>query len=317
MTTFALSTRWNASQHTAGEKLVEEILQLGFAHIELGYDLRADLVPGVRKMVEQGAVKVDTVHNFCPVPVGAPYGHPELFLLASTDRRARSSAVLHTANTVQFAAAIGAGTVVVHAGRVDMRNLTGRLLTLCEQGRQFDARYEKVRTKLLLKREKKARPHIDSLCAAIDELMPVLQRNNVRLAVENLPSWEAVPSEAEMDELLTRYNSPLIGYWHDVGHGQVRQHLGFVNALYWLEKLSRGLAGMHLHDVTPPAYDHIMPPHGKVDFAPFGKYAREGVALVFEPAPGTPGEQVRDAAALVGNIWAQAAAAAESAVKPL
>ena len=82
---FALTTRWNAGRHTDGEALIEEILGMGFRHVELGYDLRRDLVPGVMKMVEKGAVKVDSVHNYCPVPMGAPYGHPELFTLADRD----------------------------------------------------------------------------------------------------------------------------------------------------------------------------------------------------------------------------------------
>ena len=82
----ALSTRWNAGRHTTGEKLVEEILQCGFTRLELGYDLTIDLVPGVRDMVRTRAITVDSVHNFCPVPVGAPGGSPELFSMASTVR---------------------------------------------------------------------------------------------------------------------------------------------------------------------------------------------------------------------------------------
>ena len=84
--------------------MVEEILSLGFDHLELGYDLRMDLVPGLQKMVQERAVKVDSVHNFCPVPIGAPRGHPELYTLASTDRKIREGAIHHTSKTIRFAA---------------------------------------------------------------------------------------------------------------------------------------------------------------------------------------------------------------------
>ena len=72
----ALTTRWNAGRHRDGQALVEEILGLGFRRIELGYDTRADLLPGIRQMVDTRAVRVDSLHNFCPIPLGAPRGHP-------------------------------------------------------------------------------------------------------------------------------------------------------------------------------------------------------------------------------------------------
>ena len=44
----------------------------------------------LRAMVEQKAVRVVSVHNFCPVPIGAPRGHPELFTFADPDDRVRA-----------------------------------------------------------------------------------------------------------------------------------------------------------------------------------------------------------------------------------
>ena len=74
--TFSLSTHWNAANHDSGEAIVDEILAMGIDSLELGYDLRIDQVAGVRRRVEEGAVRVASVHNYCPTPVGAPYGHP-------------------------------------------------------------------------------------------------------------------------------------------------------------------------------------------------------------------------------------------------
>jgi cytochrome c len=45
-----------------------------------------------------------------------------------------------------------------------------------------------------------------------------------------------------------------------------REH-GFINQERWLERLQPHLIGMHLHDVEPPAKDHLMPPRGRINFA--------------------------------------------------
>ena len=55
---FALTTRWYAGRHSDGEAMLNEILELGFTHVELGYDTRLELIPGIQTMVEQKAVRV-------------------------------------------------------------------------------------------------------------------------------------------------------------------------------------------------------------------------------------------------------------------
>ena len=79
MIPLAISTRWNAGRHASGEAMLEEVLALGLDRAELGYDLRAELIPGVKAMVAAKAIRIDSVHNFCPVPIGAPRPHPELY----------------------------------------------------------------------------------------------------------------------------------------------------------------------------------------------------------------------------------------------
>jgi len=301
---FALSTRWNAGRHSDGEPLLEEIVeQTGLTHVELGYDLTLDLVPGVQSVIESGAVTVDSVHNYCPVPIGAPQGHPELFVLASHDARIRESAIQHTQKTIAFAAEIGAKAVVCHAGNVDMKRRTHTLIKLCYDDRQYGVKYEKIKTRMLLDRDKKVGKHIDHLCNSVDELIPTLEDAGVALAFENLPSWESIPTEAEMETLARRYDSPCLRYWHDFGHGQVRHTLGLVSHLRWVEKLQPWLVGCHIHDVNPPAYDHLMPPEGAIDFAPFAPLVPEDALRVFEPAPHTPGQVLREGIETVRQAW--------------
>ena len=301
----ALTTRWNASRHTDGEAMIEEILELGFSRVELGYDLRLDLVPGVTRMIRAGRVHVDSLHNFCPVPVGAPRGHPELYTLASADRLIRQGAVHHTSKTIRFAAEVGAKAVVVHSGYVDVPRMTDQLATLFEQGQQFSDLYEKIKLKLQINREKKTRKHLDYLCEGIEQLMPVLVEAKVKLALENLPTWEAIPTEMEMERLIARFGTDHLAAWYDLGHGQIRQNLGFINQERWLERLSPFMVGMHIHDVLPPRSDHLMPPHGQVDFKSLKRFATPALFKVIEPTPETPKEAIVDALRFLNEVWAE------------
>lgn len=302
---FSVSSRWNAFRHGSGRGMVDEILALGVDAIELGYDLTLDLAADVREVVAEGKVSVRSVHNYCPVPLGAAHGHPELFLLASTDRRDREAAVRHTVSTIEFAAELGARIVVAHAGRVRTRPLTSDLVALCERGKQYTSRFDRAKMKILIQRERRVGPHIEALVASIGELMPHLKENDVVLALENLPSWEAVPSEAEMERLADQFGAEHIGYWHDTGHAQVRENLGFVNQSRWLERLTPCLCGLHVHSVEPPAYDHLMPPRGVLDLRALAPAARAAGLAVLEPAPGTPTEEVAEALSMVRAAFTQ------------
>mgnify|MGYP000900654547 CR=1 FL=1 len=300
---FALTTRWNAGRHVSGEEMIEEILALGFPAVELGYNLRMDLVPGVQKMVQQKAVVVTSVHNFCPVPVGAPAGHPELFTLADPDPRVRQLAVQHTSRTIRFAAETGARAVVLHAGNVDMKRLTDQLLTLYEHGQQFSPKYEKIKLKLLTLREKKARRQIEYLYQGIEALLPVLDECGIRLGIENLPNWETIPTETEVETLLKHFNSPRLGCWHDIGHAAVRRFLGFISVERWMERLQDYLVGMHIHDARPPAMDHLIPPRGEIDFSQYKRYAAMNICRVFEPGPTATAEEIKAGLDCIKTLW--------------
>jgi len=300
---FSVSTHWNTFRHATGEAMIEEILELGVDAVELGYDLRIDMVPGVKNMVDSRAVKVLSVHNFCPVPMGAHRGHPELYTPASVDRQTRDNCITHMTRTIAFAAEVGAKVVVAHAGNVDMSRMSRDLIEWCEAGRQYTPAYEKLKLKIQVARDKKAPKQIGYLRESIDRLLPVLEQHNMILAFENLPSWESIPTEIEMEQLMNQYNSPHLRSWFDFGHGHIRQNIGFINAERWAERLSPWMAGMHIHDVKPPVKDHIMPPHGTIPFAHYRELANRDVVRVIEPATGTPAQNVKEAIVFLRECW--------------
>lgn len=299
----AVSTHWNARRHKSGEAMIEQILRLGVDHVELGYDLTADLAAGVLDMVRSRAVTVTSLHNFCPVPPGAPYGHPELFALTSASRRERESAAHHIARTVHFAAEVGAEAVVLHAGTVDIWPISPRLIALYNKGEAGSPRYEKLRMKLLERRERKAPRHLERLQEGLERLLPTLQEAGVRLAMENLPTWESVPLESEAMDICRRFDTPLIACWHDFGHGQIREDMGFIAHRHWIEKLEPHLAGFHVHDLAGPSADHLAPGRGKLDFTAFKTFIRSDTIAVLEPAPGTPESELQEGIRVIRQAW--------------
>ncbi len=301
----ALTTRWNAGRHARGETLVEEILELGFTRLELGYDTRLDLTEGIRAMVARQAVQVDSVHNFCPVPLGVHRAHPEIFTFAAKDAHIRRQAVRYTIESIRFAAAIGARVVVTHCGNIDMPRYSPELMALAEQGQSFSAEYEKCKLKLQVKREKKARKQLGYWRECLDQLLPECEAQHIVLGMENMPTWEAVPTEMELEHVLHQYRSPWFKYWHDMGHGQIRANLGLINVERWLERLTPHLAGMHVHDVRAPAQDHVMPPLGDMDFLRYKSVVNHHThpLCVVEPTPHTPAAEVRAARIYLEQVW--------------
>ena len=303
MIPLSLSTRWNAGRHHSGEAMLEEILALGLGAVELGYDLRSELIPGVKSMVASGAVRVDSVHNFCPIPVGAPRPHPELYTPASPDRREREFAIVHIARTLRFAAEMGAKIVICHAGNVDLPRYSFDLVRLAARGEQFGEPYEALKLKAQVARDKKAPRQIAYLVESLQSLLPVVRETGVRLALENLPTWESIPCELEAEQLMRRFFAEGISLWWDIGHAQVRENLGFINASRWLRRLAPFIAGLHIHDVEPPGQDHLMPPRGKIDFPALADFAKQDMVRVLEPAPDTEAAYIVDAIAYLRTTW--------------
>lgn len=303
MIPLAISTRWNAGRHASGEALLEEILALGLDRAELGYDLRAELIPGVKAMVAAGAIRIDSVHNFCPVPIGAPRPHPELYTPAAVDRREREYAVTHISRTLRFAAEVGARVVVCHSGNVDMPKYSFDLVRMAARGEQYGEPYEHLKLKAQITRDKKAPKQLDYLADSLEKLVPVVRETGVQLALENLPTWEAIPTELEAEQLMKRFRAAGIRLWWDIGHAQIRENLGFINASRWLRRLAPHIAGMHVHDVAPPGQDHLMPPRGKVDFPALAEFARMDMVRVLEPAPDTETEHVLRAIEYLRAAW--------------
>lgn len=306
---FALSTNWNAQRHKTGEALIDEILALGFRAVELGYHTTDELAAGIFRRVEAGAVAVDSVHAFCPVPIGAPHGYPELHLLASRDEDERAMAAILIGRTLTFAQSMGAKAVVLHAGRVFLNSFfgdlgTGRLFDVLEREESVDApAYRRVLAQALRRRKTRVRKYFDGFCLSLDALLPKFEKAGVALCLENLPSIEAFPDEQEMLMLKQRFATPSLAYWHDMGHGQVRENMGWIRHADAARLLAPFARGVHIHDARPIIEDHLIPGKGMIDFDAFAFFGADEVIKVFEPQPDAKGQDLADALRFVQAAW--------------
>ena len=114
--------------------MLREIRELGFEYAELSHGIRLSLVPGILDAVNAGEIKISTLHNFCPLPVGVSAPSPNLYELSDERPRQRELAIKHTLNTFEFATRVNAKTVVLHFGSMDLKDYTGKLKELLEHG---------------------------------------------------------------------------------------------------------------------------------------------------------------------------------------
>ena len=83
--------------------MLREIRDLGFEYAELSHGIRISLLPGVLDAVDAKEIKISTLHNFCPLPMGINYAAPNIFKFTSLDRRERENAFKHTLKTLETA----------------------------------------------------------------------------------------------------------------------------------------------------------------------------------------------------------------------
>ena len=98
--------------------MLEEIREMGFEYAELSHGIRISLLPGIFEAVDAGVIKISTLHNFCPLPMGINYAAPNIFKFTSDDRRERDNAWRHTLKTIETAERVGARLVVLHMGAI-------------------------------------------------------------------------------------------------------------------------------------------------------------------------------------------------------
>jgi sugar phosphate isomerase/epimerase len=286
---FALSTAWGAKRTKVAADLIEEAKQLGFSSLELHHSLNATTVMEMLEAYHDQKIRVTSLHNFCPSIQWAR--GPDAYSLSSLDRAERSMAVKKTKATIDMAQRFDAEAVVMHLGRVNMRDLTPALIELYTAGLKDTRQFEKLKGKILAKRDKKRFRHLDVLYESLDELVEYSHPKGIKLGLENRYCLEEIPCFDEVKLILDRFQGSNLRYWHDVGHAQCAEELDVVSQEAYLRMYSDQMAGIHLHDVIGVS-DHRVPLTGEFDFTRLKPYLSKDTIKVVEAFVAAPEDAV-------------------------
>jgi sugar phosphate isomerase/epimerase len=300
---YSLSTCWNSHRHSDGAAMLREVRELGFEYAELSHGTRITLLPGIVDAVDAGEIKISSLHNFCPLPMGVTYAAPNLFQFSAEKPREREMAIRYTLKTLEFATRVKAPLVVLHLGSIEMKDYTRKLKDLLERGEKESRKYEKLCAEVIKKREAKKEDFVERVYDTLRKILPEAEARGIKLGVENREALEEIPLEPDFQFLFREFTSPSLAYWHDTGHAQIKENFGFIHHALHLESLASRLAGFHIHDTQFPARDHCPPGTGGVDFAALKPSVRPEHIKVFEFSPSLTVEQVKSGAAHVKRIW--------------
>lgn len=295
---FSVSSCWNSHRHDDGYPMLVELAGLGFEYVELSHGTRLSLVPGILKALDEGIMKVSSVHNFCPLPVGVMGAAPNLFEPSSPSRRERILWMNNTLRTLEFAERVDCQRVVLHSGRT--------LFVWRNPEPVFDAAYEAdegqngqafqlAREKGLKRLRGKQGRFMKQLKESYALLAKEAKGRGVLFGVENREGFTELPMDEEMPGLIeTLREHDVFGYWHDSGHAQLKERMGLLEHESFLASLRPSLVGFHLHDVSKEDRDHQVPGTGVIDWDMLARFIREDDVVVMEMSPRLSSEQMRE-----------------------
>lgn len=294
----SISTCWNGHRHNEdGMHMVYEAILLGFNSMEPGYDLAPVLTQGFHDVhahhvrCKSTRMNFTGVNNVWPKPENDTDTHE----FTSQHSQHRKRAIELAKKSIDLAADLGGDYVVISLGSSPMTEYTPRLVEMVNEGQLYSKPYAALKLEMIQERESLDNAHLDRVREALDELIPYAQKKGIRLGLESGAHYEQVANEDEMETLLAEYDTPVIGYWHDFGHIQLKANLGLLNHRQWLEKMQTRLIGCHVHDVIWPAKNHSIPFQGDVDFDQLMPLVPNNVPMVWEINPRCKSDDIKAA----------------------
>ena len=271
MTSYSLSTMWAQQDRFADmHDFVRAAQALGYDAIEVSH---ATPEAPFERLLDGSGARFSGIH--APAPNREALGRRNSSLnLAALEDEERQTAIAETKRSIDHAASVEAGFVIVHLGAIGSRMLGSEL----KQRRLFDAgtrtgpEVEALRRETLERRAEQAPPYFERARESLAELAAYAKDRAVALGLENRLHHHEFPLADEALALIGGYRADLVGYWHDVGHAEVQARLGYVDKRAWLDTLGARTLGCHLHDVDGLG-DHRAPGNGDVEW----DYIAEGL----------------------------------------
>jgi sugar phosphate isomerase/epimerase len=274
----SLSTMWAKGRFSHMAGFVSKAKELGFTHIEANTSISPRMVSELLKLT----VLISSIHSPCPAVLSSRGIPVSNLSLSSLDESERMEAVSFTKKTIDLAANVRARAVVLHMGEVPIDlSLQDRLYKLCDGGYAQTKEYSQAKEKLIYQRISQAPPYLDAARKSLQELSEYSRQKGIMLGLETRFHLNEIPNMDEMAELLNEVSKNLVGYWHDVGHAEVQQQLGFSLHEEWLSRFKDRIVGIHLHDIRGIS-DHQAPGKGNMNWEMVTKYLPPGIVKVCE-----------------------------------
>ena len=285
----ALSTMWAKDRFDDMAEFAAEAKEFGFSHVEINASVSPQ---GLSELVET-SIPISSIHSPSPAVLSSR-GVPVADLsLSSLEANEREEAVSFAKKTIDLASQVGARAVVLHMGEVPIDlSLDHELRRLYQQNLTQSEKYDEVKRGLTHQRISKAPPYLEAARKSLEELSEYTRDKGIMLGVETRFYFHEMPNIDEMEELLRQVEGGLVGYWHDVGHAEVNQRLGFTSHEEWLSRFGDRMIGIHLHDVLG-IRDHRPPGKGDVNWNMVAEYLPQEALKVCEIAEWNEAEQIR------------------------
>ncbi|MEG2465338.1 MAG: TIM barrel protein [Kiritimatiellia bacterium] len=299
---FSLSTSYFARQELSPKQMAKVVRELGFTAVELGYFVCEMELDEWEKALAAESLTVSSVHAFCPMSLEMPQLGPEIFSLAAQEEWERQAACKALLRTLACAVRFSAHAVVIHGGRVELREPRRFLLGSKYYHSRLEAAYcscpETLDEALIAYeqglRKKQATVCKDALIRSLTEILPHFESQGIALAFENLPGIEAFPDPVELLDLRKQFPLSCLSAWYDIGHGERKQRVGDWSIAETLRLTEAMTVGVHIHDVSGLRQDHCAPGEGSIDFkALVPLLSKPNLLRVFEPAPSVTREALR------------------------
>ncbi|MDD4953622.1 MAG: sugar phosphate isomerase/epimerase [Candidatus Omnitrophica bacterium] len=300
----ALSTSWNAFRHSNAKNLLFEITGLGFEELELSFNLSPKIIEGIEDAVRKNTVRITSLHNFCPIPEGIKQvaALPDCYSMASPDPEERELSVRYTKISIDTARRLGAKALVLHCGRIEIPDRTRELIHLYQARSSKSPAFKELKSKAIEERASHSREFLENTLRSLEELSRYAAKEGISLGIETRFYHREIPSFDEIGVILKKFKGSPIHYWHDTGHAQVMQNLGFFRHEDFLDAYGQDIIGIHLHDVNN-CLDHHAPGKGELDFSRFRRYLKKETLKVIEAHhPATP-QDIKESKKLLEGIF--------------
>ena len=285
----SLSTMWAKGRFSHMAEFATKAKGLGFTHIEAN----ASISPQMLSELLKAAVPISSIHSPCPAVISSRGIPISSLSLSSLDESERMEAVSFAKKTIDLAASVRARAIVLHMGEVSIDlGLQKRLYKLCDEGHTQTKEYSQAKEELVYQRISQAPPYLDAARKSLRELSQYSQQKGIMLGLETRFHLNEIPNMDEMAELLNEVSESLVGYWHDVGHAEVQQQLGFSLHEEWLSRFRDRMVGIHLHDILGIS-DHHAPGKGDMNWEMVAKYLPPGIVKVCEIGEWNDEEQMQ------------------------